>query len=123
VEAGGPGHGGIHTGAGDAPLGALGGSALAYLLGGPAGRAPAPLTTPAAPDPTLAAAAPPPAEDGLEVKGKTRPAPGRQALIAPAVLHPVTEVKSRAPGSSRKVVDRCAACSSWNACSLCIPLS
>jgi multidrug efflux pump subunit AcrA (membrane-fusion protein) len=36
------------------------------------------------------------------VKGKTRPAPGRQALIAPAVLHPVTEVKVKSGDRVKK---------------------
>ena len=57
-------------------------------------------TSPAAATPTPAGARPvEPA--ALEVAGRTEPAPGRRAVIAPVVLHPVVEVKV-APGDRVK---------------------
>jgi hypothetical protein len=87
-------------------MGALGG-ALVLLVGGSAGSlakrhalAGGPLSTaPAAPaEPTpvpMPSGVQGPTPDALladvlEVSGKTRPAPGRRALIAPVPLHPVT---------------------------------
>jgi HlyD family secretion protein len=47
-----------------------------------------------------------PAQEGkevvLEVAGKTRPAPGRKGVVAPAVLHPVVEVMASAGDRVKK---------------------
>jgi multidrug resistance efflux pump len=55
---------------------------------------------PAAATPPLTATRPT-ERAALEVTGKTEPAPGRRAIIAPVVLHPVVEVKV-APGDRVK---------------------
>jgi HlyD family secretion protein len=69
--------------------------APAALVGLAGGCSPTP---PAAATPTSAT----PAESvALEVTGRTEPAPGRRAVIAPVVLHPVVEVKA-APGDRVK---------------------
>jgi multidrug resistance efflux pump len=71
--------------------------APAALVGLACGCSP---TSPAAATPTPPAATP--AESvALEVTGRTEPAPGRRAVIAPVVLHPVIEMKV-APGDHVK---------------------
>jgi multidrug resistance efflux pump len=67
------------------------------LLGLAGGCSPAPPAAATPPPPT----APPAEMAALEVTGKTEPAPGRLAVIAPTVLHPVVEVKV-APGDRVK---------------------
>src|SRR6476646_8503241 len=67
---------------------------LVGLAGGCGPAPPAAATPPPPPTPPADSAA-------LEVTGKTQPAPGRLAVIAPVVLHPVVEVKV-APGDRVK---------------------
>jgi multidrug resistance efflux pump len=70
-------------------------AALLGLCGGCSPAQPAA----AGPSPT---AAPPAETAALEVTGKTEPAPGRRAVIAPVVLHPVVEVKVAAGDRVKK---------------------
>jgi RND family efflux transporter MFP subunit len=86
--------------------GALGG-ALVLCLGGPTGHptacpalagstVPTPTTAePMVVPPSVPSHGPSPG-DVLEVPGKTQPAPGRRALLAPVPLHPVIEVRAQA---------------------------
>jgi RND family efflux transporter MFP subunit len=78
-------------------LGVLAGGAVTAGLGVSAGDPPADAPRP----PTGGVSPGITAGDILQVKGRTRPAPGRRAIIAPVVLHPVIEVRVK-PGDRVK---------------------